>query len=203
VKAKLKNIEIVLISMVLILNAYLVHLNLVVNNYESERKNISTANYIEVEDIKEETNDDIEIVEEVEETKVYDGKTLNELSETIEKSLNSTISGKGYLIASYSLEKSVDPYMATAIMLHETGCKWGCSRLVNECNNVGGQKGKGCGSYAYFNSLDEGIKAFIDNLYRNYISYGLTTPEQINPKYAEDPNWAVNVNKYIENIKAQ
>lgn len=202
-KAKLKNIEIVLISMVLILNAYLVHLNLVVNNYESERKNISTANYIEVEDIKEETNDDIEIVEEVEETKVYDGKTLNELSETIEKSLNSTISGKGYLIASYSLEKSVDPYMATAIMLHETGCKWGCSRLVNECNNVGGQKGKGCGSYAYFNSLDEGIKAFIDNLYRNYISYGLTTPEQINPKYAEDPNWAVNVNKYIENIKAQ
>ena len=202
-KAKLKNIEIVLISMVLILNAYLVHLNLVVSNYESERKNISTANYMQVEDIKEENNDDIENVEEVEETIVYDGKTLDELSETIEKSLNSTISGKGYLIASYSLEKSVDPYMATAIMLHETGCKWGCSRLVNECNNVGGQKGKGCGSYAYFNSLDEGIKAFIDNLYRNYISYGLTTPEEINPKYAEDPNWAVNVNKYIENIKAQ
>ena len=93
--------------------------------------------------------------------------------------------------------------MATAIILHETGCKWGCSRLVRECNNVGGQKGKGCGSYSYFNSLDEGIKAFIDNLERNYISHGLTTPEKINPKYAEDPNWAKNVNKYIENIKAQ
>ena len=93
--------------------------------------------------------------------------------------------------------------MATAIMLHETGCKWNCSRLVRECNNVGGQKGSGCGSYSYFNSLDEGIKAFIDNLERNYISYGLTTPEQINPKYAEDRTWYKKVNKYIEEIKAQ
>ena len=97
----------------------------------------------------------------------------------------------------------VDPYMATAIILHETGCTWGCSYLVNACNNVGGQKGSGCGAYAYFNSLDEGIMAFINNLSRNYIDYGLTTPELINPKYAEDPNWAKNVNKYIEQIKAQ
>ena len=47
------------------------------------------------------------------------------------------------------------------------------------------------------------IKAFIDNLERNYINYGLTTPETINPKYAEDPNWSKNVNKYIEQIRAQ
>lgn len=88
-------------------------------------------------------------------------------------------------------------------MLLETGCKWTCSGLVQKCNNVGGQKGTGCGSYAYFNSLDEGIMAFIDNLNRNYISYGLTTPEEINPKYAEDTNWSKNVNKYIEIIRAQ
>ena len=137
------------------------------------------------------------------EPKVYDDMTLNELAEKINKSLNSTISGKGYLIASHSLEKGVDPYMATAIILHETGCTWGCSYLVNACNNVGGQKGSGCGAYAYFNSLDEGIMAFINNLSRNYIDYGLTTPELINPKYAEDPNWSKNVNKYIEQIKAQ
>jgi len=143
-----------------------------------------------------------EIAEEVDPI-VYDGKTLDELSETLNKSLNSTISGKGYLIASYSLEKGVDPYMATAIILHETGCKWECSYLVRECNNVGGQKGSGCGSYSYFNSLDEGIMAFIDNLERNYISYGLTTPEQINPKYAEDRTWYKKVNKYIEEIRAQ
>lgn len=196
VKAKIRSIEKVLLSMVVILNVYLVYLNISVSEYKTTNENRSTANYIEIE---------IEEQEEIIESDpiVYDGKTLNQLAETLNKSLNSTIEGKGNLIASYSLEKGVDPYMATAIILQETGCKWTCSRLVRECNNVGGQKGSGCGSYAYFNSLDEGIKAFIDNLERNYISYGLTTPEEINPKYAEDPNWARNVNKYIENIKAQ
>ena len=134
---------------------------------------------------------------------VYDGKTLDEIAEIINKSLNSTIMGKGYLIASYAIENNVDPYMATAIILHETGCKWECSYLARECNNVGGQKGSGCGNYAYFETLDDGIRGFIDNLSRNYISYGLTTPEEINTKYASDPNWAVSVNKYIESIKAQ
>ena len=203
-KAKPGTLKIILIFMVIILNAYLVHLNIGVSKFENIKDNRSTANYIEIVD-NDTIEEEIPIQEEIEEVHeeiVYDDKTLNELSETIEKSLASTISGKGYLITSYALEKGVDPYMATAIILHETGCKWGCSRLVRECNNVGGQKGKGCGSYSYFNSLDEGIKAFIDNLYKNYISLGLTTPETINPKYAEDPNWAVYVNKYIENIKA-
>ena len=216
-KAKLKTIEIILLSMVVILDAYLIHLSVAVGKFEASKENSSTAYYMEVKEkpvesslnnvvIEEEKEEEsIDIQEEVVEENpiVYDGKTLNELSETLEKSLNSTISGKGYLIASYSLEKEVDPYMATAIILQETGCKWQCSYLVRECNNVGGQKGQGCGSYSYFPSLDEGIKAFIDNLYKNYISYGLTTPETINPKYAADPNWSVNVNKYIESIKAQ
>lgn len=195
-KAKIRSI---ILIMVVVLNVYLVSLNISVNEYEEENVVKTTANYIEIP--KEEVEENVEM-EEVD-LIVYDGKTLEELALTLNKSLNSTISGKGELIASYSLEHNVDPYMATAIILHETGCKWGCSRLVRECNNVGGQKGSGCGSYSYFNSLDEGIMAFIDNLERNYINYGLTTPEQINPKYAEDPNWSKNVNKYIENIKAQ
>ena len=201
VKAKIRSIEKILLSMAVILNVYLVYLNISVNEFKTTSEIKENANLVETEEIVmlEELEKEDVIVEEI----VYDGKTLNELVETINKSLNSTISNKGELIASYSLEKGVDPYMATAIMLHETGCKWNCSRLVRECNNVGGQKGKGCGSYGYFNSLDEGIMAFIDNLERNYISYGLTTPEQINPKYAEDRTWYKKVNKYIEEIKAQ
>jgi len=201
VKTKIRSIEKILLSMVVMLNAYLVYLNISVSEFKTTTEIKSTPNYVAPEEIV--MLDYIEVEEVIVEEIVYDGKTLDKLVETINKSLNSTISNKGELIASYSLEKGVDPYMATAIMLHETGCKWNCSRLVRECNNVGGQKGKGCGSYGYFNSLDEGIKAFIDNLERNYISYGLTTPEQINPKYAEDPNWAKKVNKYIEEIKAQ
>ena len=184
-------------------------------SFNTEKKDNSMGNYYKVEENTEdvdlisdkddniESSQPIEVIDEVVPEVVYDGLTLDELSQKLNRSLNSDMSGKGYLIASHSLELGVDPYMATAIILQETGCKWQCSYLVRSCNNVGGQKGSGCGSYSYFNSLDEGIIAFIDNLYKNYISYGLYTPEQINPKYAEDPNWSVAVNKYIESIKAQ
>lgn len=154
------------------------------------------------ESSEEETNSTEEVVEEiVEPAIVYDGLTLEELSNKLDKTLSSTLSGKGYLYASYSLEKGVDPYLAVAITMEETGCAWGCSNLVVSCNNVGGMKGSGCGSYAAFSTIDDGIKAFIDNIARNYVAYGLTTAETMNPKYAENPMWASNVNAYIEKIK--
>ena len=113
-------------------------------------------------------------------TIVYDGMTLEELA------------------------AKLDPYLAVAISMHETGCAWGCSRLVKECNNVGGQKGSpSCngGSYKAYATLDEGIIGFLDNIYYNYYRYGLTTAEAMNPKYAADTNWSKNVNKTIEKIK--
>ena len=131
---------------------------------------------------------------------VYDGMTLEQLAEKIERNLNSTLTGKGYLIASYSLQQGVDPYLALAIMLHETGCAWSCSTLTQVNHNVGGMRGSN--GYLYFATIDEGIKAFIDNLSRNYVRYGLTTAEAMNSKYAENPNWHVAVNRYIEQIKA-
>ena len=119
-KAKIRSLEVILLSMVIILNAYLLYLNVSIGKYETTAEIRSTANYIQIE---KENVEEIDIVEEVEEVDpiVYDGKTLDELSMTLNKSLSSTISDKGYLIASYSLEKGVDPYMATAIILHETG----------------------------------------------------------------------------------
>ncbi|MDO4962964.1 MAG: hypothetical protein Q4E75_02535 [bacterium] len=224
-KFKLKNIECIILSMLFVLDAYLFYLNLDIISHKSSNKLSSNNIYIEekndviiddkavsqelevtdsepIEEEQEEITLDAQEKVIEEDPIVYDGMTLDELSEKLNRSLNSTIADKGYLIASYSLERGVDPYMATAIILQETGCKWECSNLVKSCNNVGGQKGSGCGSYSYFDSIDNGITAFIDNLYKNYISYGLTTPELINPKYAEDKNWSVNVNKYIENIKA-
>ena len=132
---------------------------------------------------------------------VYDNLTIDELAAKIDRNL-----GDGYiaLVASYCLEKGVDPYVATAIMLHETGCRSRCSSLVRQCNNVGGQKGSpGCGgeSYKSFPTLDEGIKGFIDNLYKNYYSRGLTTVEKIAPKYAEGSTWPTKINWYVNIIK--
>jgi len=132
---------------------------------------------------------------------VYDGMTLDELGAKLDRTLADTLAGKGYLYASYSLEKGVDPYLAVAITMEETGCAWGCSNLVVSCNNVGGMKGSGCGSYSAFPTIDDGIRAFIDNIARNYVAYGLTTAETMNSKYAENPRWASNVNAYITKIK--
>lgn len=136
---------------------------------------------------------------------VYDGLTLDELSAKLDKSLNSTLSGQGTTFATYATELGIDPYLSVAIVLHETGCKWNCSTLLKQCNNVGGMKGSpGCngGSYKAFPSLEEGIRAYMDNLYRNYFSVGLTTPETIGPKYAASSTWAEKVNAYINEIKA-
>lgn len=153
----------------------------------------------ENEETKKDNNKEVEEI-------VFDGLTLTELGDKLNRSLKSTLAGQGHFIASYSLEKGVDPYLATAIMLHETGCSATCSSLVMYCNNVGGMKGRpncGNGSYRAFNTLDEGLRAFIDNLAKNYYAYGLTTPEAMNPKYAESKTWAERVTTHMELIKSR
>lgn len=165
-------------------------------NTEVKEENIAVGQ-TEEEKIKEEKDNQI----------VYDGMTLKQLAEKLDRSLNSTISGQGYTFASLSSELGIDPYLAVAIVMHETGCKWTCSSLMQTCNNVGGMKSGGngtCngGSYASFPTLEEGIKAYMNNLYKNYASQGLTTAEAMAPKYAASTTWASQVNAYINEIKA-
>lgn len=166
----------------------------------------------ELTETKENTDYSVEDVVEVktdeniteEEQIVYDGMTLDDLSAKLDRSLNSSLLGYGRLFATHSLELGLDPYLAVAIVLHETGCAWDCSDLVKQCNNVGGMKGSpGCfgGSYATFSTLEDGIIRYMDNLYNNYYAIGLTTPEAINPRYAESQVWASKINWYIDKIK--
>lgn len=160
----------------------------------SEEASVEVAQTEQVKEIETQKENNI----------VYDGMTLEELSAKLDRSLNSTLAGKGSAFASYSIELGLDPYLALAIVLEETGCKWECSELVKQCNNVGGQKGSpGCwgGSYRSFPTLEDGIKSYLDNLYYNYYAKGLTTPEMINPIYAESTSWASKVNNYIEQIR--
>ena len=115
------------------------------------------------------------------------------------------MTGKGELIATDSLQRGVDPYLAMGVMLLETGCKWSCSGLVQKCNNVGGQKGSpNCsGGYRSYPTLDDGIRGFIDNLADNYYAVGLNTPEAMNKKYAESGAWAVKVRNYMSQVQAK
>ena len=137
---------------------------------------------------------------------VYEGMTLEELGEKINRNLGTGyLSGKGNLIASKCIELGIDPYITTAIILHETGCKYNCSTLVKQCNNVGGQKGApGCGggSYKYYATLDDGIVWHIENLYYNYFSKGRTTVETIAPRYAASTAWSGKINWYVNLIRA-
>lgn len=188
---------------------------IVTKNSEIELKNMATsANTIINEEEEENTQELIAIDMEIAPAsvivppriEVYEGMTIDELAAKLNRNLgNGYIAGKGYLIASQCIEKGVDPYVAVAIMLHETGCKHNCSSLVRTCNNVGGQKGApGCngGTYKAYATLDEGIIGFINNLYKNYYSKGLNTIEQIAPKYAASKAWPGKIRSYVEQIRA-
>lgn len=163
------------------------------------------------EKLLEEKEEIIEIKDELDNIvdnneKVLDDMTLSELIEKLNKSLNSTLSNTGHYFANYYVKTGLDPYLAVAIVLHETGCKWTCSKLVRECNNIGGIKGKpSCngGSYKSFDTLESGINGYLDMLYNNYYSKGLNTPELINPKYAASTTWSEKINNYILEIKAK
>ena len=152
------------------------------------------------EEIKEDIEEEV-ISEVPEKVIVYDDLSMEELSDKLNRTLSSDLSNKGESFAKYSIDLGVDPYLATAIAMHETGCAWDCSYLAKACNNVGGQKGYGCGEYAYFDSLEEGIYEFVLNIKNKYVDYGLLTADEMNPKYAEDPSWSSKVNNYIEKIK--
>lgn len=206
-KADHKTILIILVAVIdcVLGGVILYSKNVEVKNLESEEKSeikLLTLNNVFVN----EESDLLALVpieeEEPKKEIVYDGMTLDELSAKLNRYLKNELKGKGELIASYSLKKGVDPYIATAIMMHETGCKWNCSRIMRECNNVGGKKGSGCGSYQYYDTLDEGIKKLISYLSKNYFKKGLDTPKEINKKYATDKNWYKKINKYVKEIKA-
>ena len=131
---------------------------------------------------------------------VFENMTMGELTAKLDKNLKSTLAGTGKYYAKYAIEYGVDPYLALAISLHETGCNYSCSNLVRSKNNVGGMMGSG-GAIA-FTTIEEGIQKFIYNIKKNYYDYGLTTPETMNSKYAASKTWATKVNKYIDTIKA-
>jgi hypothetical protein len=135
---------------------------------------------------------------------VWDNLTLEELTNKLDANLYDTLKGTGIYFASFTRDYGLDPYLAVSIVNLETGCKWGCSRLVKQCNNIGGLKGKpSCsGAYMKYNSLEEGIYGYLNIIYKYYWLEGLTTAELMNSKYAEDPLWAQKVNVYYETIKA-
>lgn len=148
----------------------------------------------DVNDEKKEIKDDGSII--------FDGLTLTQLTNKLNKSLTNELSGTGYYFASYTKKTGLDPYLAVAIVLHETGCSSKCSSLVINCNNIGGLKtNKLCSGYGKYDTLTEGINDYLDILYNNYYAKGLKTAADIGPKYANNSEWANKVNNFYNKIK--
>lgn len=84
--------------------------------------------------------------------------------------------------------------IALAIARLETG--WFTSDAYLYKNNPGGLSRNEIP--INFDSIDEGVEAFICNLANNYFDIGLDTPEKIGQKYCPvDLNWASKVEKLI------
>lgn len=102
----------------------------------------------------------------------------------------------------------VDWRLAVAISKHET---WDyTSYIFKHQNNVGGMWNGIKGEFYSYDTLDEGIEAYISNLKNNYYNEGRTTIETIQPKYApigakNDPNdlnsnWIPGVTRYYKEL---
>lgn len=145
-----------------------------------------------------------DVAVDIERVEVYDEMTIEELSLKLNRYLKDkgVLANYGEYIAVQSLALGVDPYVAVAIMMHETGCNATCSRLVINKNNVGGMRGRS-GNWQSFATLEAGIDGFLSNLSRNYYKKGLDTPEKMQNKYAGgSTTWAGKVRKYISKIES-
>ena len=172
---------------------------------EDEEVVIEENTLEESEDEIEEESEYIEKPEEIINEVLYDNLSEEQLLLKLEKNLKNELIGTSVNFVDYYKKTGLDPYLSVAIVLHETGCIWNCSKLVRECYNFGGMKGGDNKykdtNYSCYSSKEEGINAYLDMLYNNYYSKGLTTPELINPKYAASLEWSVKINNYINKIK--
>lgn len=81
-------------------------------------------------------------------------------------------------------KNGIDAVLLVSIAQHETG--YGNSNAVKNYNNPGGVMDwdNAMKTIRRFSTLGEGIDFMAKNLYKNYISQGLTTVDKIGPKYA-------------------
>ena len=130
---------------------------------------------------------------------IYDGLTLTELTEKLNRSLKGYLKNTGYFFANYTKNTGMDPYLTVSIALHETGCKYTCSYNATKNNNFGGLMGSN--GYLKYATIDDGLNSYLGIIYNNYYLKGLDTADKMGKKYAADPEWTNKINRYIQEVK--
>ncbi len=140
-----------------------------------------------------------EIVEE------YNGEKIEKIAEKMNKYFAKTsLEEYGEYITKTSAYKKVDPYLVAGIILESTTCKYDCSILFKECNNVYMEKGDpGCfgGSYKKYDKIDDSILDLVLNIRKNFDDPKDQTPVNIYKHFNKNKTWVFRVDKYIENLK--
>lgn len=183
-KRKLKSWVWVLIGFILgILYSYLFVCQDLIKSSERTETMVLVQTYQEEENEPHKQN-------KVEITKEYEC-TLDEVSCKIKK---------------VAQDYGVDWRLAIAISIHETGNY--TSYIFKNQNNVGGMWNGAKGEFYSYNTLEDGIDAYISNLKYNYIDVGLTTIEEIGNIYCpvgindngDNKYWIPKVTKYYKEL---
>lgn len=150
---------------------------------------------LKLDDEHFEEQKEIKVSEEtIEETEVLEVEDVNKIEEVVDKCMMDYTSCK---IKEVAIREGITDWkIPVAIARHECGYKDNqyLSNAFKNKNNVGGMMYYDTttkSSYLItFDTIDDGIEAFVSNLKRNYFNLGLDTIEKIQPKYA--PNNAAN-----------
>ena len=131
---------------------------------------------------------DIKVSEETKETEILEVEDVNKVEEVVDKCMMDYTSCK---IKEVAIREGITDWkIPVAIARHECGYKDNqyLSNAFKNKNNVGGMMYYDTttkSSYLItFDTIDDGIEAFVSNLKRNYFNLGLDTIEKIQPKYA-------------------
>lgn len=131
---------------------------------------------------------DIKVSEETKQTEILEVEDVNKVEKVVDKCMMDYTSCK---IKEVAIREGIQDWkIPVAIARHECGYKDNqyLSNAAKEKNNIGGMMYYDTttnSSYLMsFDTIDEGVEAFVSNLKRNYFNLGLDTIEKIQPKYA-------------------
>ena len=124
----------------------------------------------------------------------------------ITKEYECTLDEVSCKIKKVAQDYGVDWRLAIAISTHETGNY--TSYIFKNQNNVGGMWNGAKGEFYSYDTLEDGIDAYISNLKYNYIDVGLTTIEEIGNIYCpigindngDNKYWTPKVTKYYKEL---
>ena len=169
---------------------------------------------IKLDDEHFENQKDIKVSEETKGTEILEVEDVNKVEEIVDKCMMDYTSCK---IKEVAIREGINDWkIPVAIARHECGYKDNqyLSNAFKNKNNVGGMMYYDTttkSSYLMtFDTIDEGVEAFVSNLKRNYFNLGLDTIEKIQPKYAplnveNDPYglnefWIIGVRAFYNDI---